>query len=439
AAGEDAGRKVIRTSDGGYAVAGQRETSDNIEAYLLKTNANGQTIWEKTYGTPDDEEDAYSVIQHADGTFTVLALRYDDASFLVKTDALGNALWTKSVATGVGCRAFVQTPDNGYALAGDNFAGPDYYSHLIRTDSNGDTLWTRKFGAPNKINTPYALTMTNDGGFVLTGETTSPPSTGENDIFLIKTDANGNLLWDKRFGTPDLIEQGYAVLQTNDGSFVVGGTVIDVLFSDSKGLLIKTDANGDTLWTRQYNFPLPNLFNQIESVALTAAGGYALSGWAGGLTGDLFGFIIVTNAQGEPIQTRQFTGTGVCLLRSVVQAADGEFVATGLTETTISANSDIYLIKTDGLVSTVEPENNLDIVVTPNPAANGQYWQISIAGQENSVRNWTLSSPEGKTLWALTANSSSVEVPVPATGKAFVLTVQSETGRVKSRMLLSVD
>lgn len=436
--GEDVGRNVVKISGGGYAVAGKKEIGNDIQVYLLKTDADGATVWEKTYGA-SNENDAYSVIQTADGGFAILGLDYATGTMLIKTDASGNLSWTKDVAPGIRCFAFVNTPDDGYAMAGENLDGLDYYINLIRTNSSGDTLWTRRFGDPGEINIPYALVRSSDGGFVLTGETTSPPSTGENDIFLIKTDANGNLLWDKRFGTPDLIEQGYALQQTNDGGFLVGGTVIDALFGNSNAWLLKTNTVGDTLWTKQYDLSEPLLFNQIESIALSADGGYALCGWAGNLTGDVFGYLIKTDESGNAMLTRKYYGAGVCTLRAAVQADDGEIVATGFTQPSLAAKPDIYVIKTSGLVPANEPVNNPDIVISPNPAANNQYWQVSIAGQENQIRHWTLSAAEGKTLWELTTAADRIGVPVPATGSAFVLTVQSETVGVKSRILLSVD
>ncbi len=438
--GEDVGRSVIKTSDGGYAVVGKKEIDGNIDVYLLKTDANGATIWETTFGA-SSEEDAYSVIQNADGGFTVLGLDYASGTFLSKTDASGDLLWTKSVAPEIRCYDFVKTPDDGYALVGEFIGGgQNYYTYLIRANSVGDTLWTRKFGDPGEINTPYSLKLTADGGFVLTGETTSPPSTGENDLFLIKTDASGNFLWDKRFGTPALIEQGYSVLQTSDGGFLVGGTVIDALTEKSAGFLVKTDADGDTIWTKQYGFPQPYLFNQIESIVPTSDGGYALCGWAGSLTGNIFGYLIRTDALGNTILHRNYLGAGICTLRRAVQADDGELVATGFTQSSLFDLPDIYFFKTADLVSTKETENAIVVAVSPNPAAKGRYWQVAIAGQENYAENhWALSAPDGKIVWELNTAAAQVEVPVPPMGNQFVLTVQSKMGATVSRKLLSVD
>ncbi len=439
--GEDVGRSVIKTSDDGYAVVGKKEMDSNIDVYLLKTDANGATIWETTFGV-SSEEDAYSVIQNADGGFTVLGLDYASGTFLSKTNASGDLLWTKSVAPEIRCYDFVKTPDDGYALVGEFIgSGQNYYTYLIRTNSSGDTLWMRKFGDPGEINTPYSLALTDDGGFVLTGETTSSPSTGENDLFLIKTDANGNLLWDKRFGTPALIEQGYSVLQTSDGGFLVGGTVVDALTEKSAGFLVKTDADGDTIWTRRYGFPQPYLFNQIESIAPTSDGGYALCGWAGSLTGNIFGYLIRTNAVGNAILFRDYLGAGICTLRSVVQADDGELVATGFTQASLFDLPDIYFFKTADLVSTKETESTIVVAVSPNPAAKGRHWQVVISsGQENYAEHrWVLSAPDGSIIWELNTVAAQVEVPVPPMGNQLVLTVQSKTGATVSRKLLSVD
>lgn len=438
--GEDVGRSVIKTNDGHYVMAGKKEANNNIDIFLLKTSTDGTTVWEKTFGS-SEEEDAYAVLELADGGFMVLGYDYGAGTMFYRTDASGNLLWSKTVTSPVKCFDFVRTPDNGFALIGEHtgfFA--DYLIYLIRTNSDGDTLWTRQFGQGNNVNTPYSLALTTDGGFVLTGETTSPPTAGENDIFLIRTDANGNQLWDKRFGTPALIEQGYSVLPTSDGGFLVGGTTIDVLFSSSSGFLIKTDANGDTLWTRTYDFSKDYLFNQIEDVVLTADGGYALCGWAGDFSGDIFGFIHRTDTLGAVVQTRQYYGAGICTLRSVALSDDGELVATGFTQGSLLGLPDIYLLKTNDVVlSTTKPIEPF-ASISPNPAKRGHHWQITLAETPSlAERRWTLTDLNGKTAWQLNTTATQVNIPVPQAGNTFVLTLISHTGKTVSRKLLSVD
>jgi ribosomal protein S11 len=171
----------------------------SYDIFLLKTDANGNIIWAKTYGGTGYDE-AYSVQQTSDGGYIVAGYTrsfgagYDDV-FLVKTDASGNIIWAKTYG-GTGydkARSVQQTSDGGYIVAGytRSFGAGNYDFFLIKTDANGNIQWAKTYGGTD-IDWASSVQQTSDGGYIVAGRTNSFGADSV-DIFLVKTDANGNI------------------------------------------------------------------------------------------------------------------------------------------------------------------------------------------------------------------------------------------------------
>jgi hypothetical protein len=185
--------------------------------------------WQKTYGGVGFDM-AWSVIQTADGGYAFAGESQVNASginyaWLVKTDAYGNALWNKTY--GGTFRSVIQTVDGGYAIAG-MFAN-DFL--LVKTDASGNGQWSRHydpFKPPEDINMSDAqhyawdLVQTADGGYALTGLTETRTSGSNYDAWLVKTDADGNEQWDKAIGGA-VQDQAWSVVQAVDGDFTLLG------------------------------------------------------------------------------------------------------------------------------------------------------------------------------------------------------------------------
>jgi hypothetical protein len=235
------GNWVEETDDGGYIVAGQSEYPMNI-AWFLKTNEDGDLLWIRKYS---DRSRCYCVRQTSDGGYVFLAGIYStSAIWLLKTDSQGDSVWARTYPgdeeAGVYPKTVEQTPDGGYVIVGMH--SDDVW--LIKTDSEGDTLWTRTIGGAEIDWAEYGE-MTSDGGYVIIGRTESFGA-GETDLWLIKTDENGDTLWTVTYGGASW-DRGNHVRQTSDGGYIITGTTRSFGAGAEDLWLIKTEADGDTL------------------------------------------------------------------------------------------------------------------------------------------------------------------------------------------------
>jgi regulation of enolase protein 1 (concanavalin A-like superfamily) len=254
----DYGHSVEQTSDGGYVVAGCAFTDyvSQDDVCMVRVDSSGQEIWYKTLGGPSSDE-GNSVKQTSDGGYVIVGHTFsygtDDRDvWLIKTDANGDTLWTRTFG-GVnpdGGTSVQQTSDGGYIIAGYacSFGAGDVDVWLIKTDDHGDTLWTRAFGGASADN-GAAVQQTSDGGYIIAGSTCSLGA-GDADVWLIKTDNHGDTLWTRAFGGASA-ENGAAVQQTSDGGYILAGSTESYGAGDRDVWLLKTDASGNKVWTRR--------------------------------------------------------------------------------------------------------------------------------------------------------------------------------------------
>jgi len=302
--GEDLAYSVQQTSDGGYIVAGWTWSFSvgYYDIFLIKTDANGNIIWAKTYGGTDNDL-AYSVQQTSDGGYIVAGVTTSFGAsngdfFLVKTDANGNVIWAKTYGGTDNDLAYSvqQTSDGGYILAGWtlSFGAGSWDIFFIKTDANGNIQWTKTYGGTGE-DLAYSVQQTSDGGYIVAGYTGSFGA-GSSDFFLIKTDANGNLQWAKTYGGISH-DEAYSVQQTSDGGYIVAGRTWSFGAGNWDILLIKTDANGNIIWAKTYG---GTDYDLAFSVQQTSDGGYILAGGTFSFgAGSYDIFLIKTDANGN--------------------------------------------------------------------------------------------------------------------------------------------
>jgi len=401
---------VQQTSDGGYIVAGTTSSfgAGSSDAFLIKTDAYGNVQWAKTYGGISLEEFT-SVQQTSDGGY--IAAGYTDFCgmglpdiLLIKTDANGNVIWTKVYCGpfnfGDYANSVQQTSDGGYILAGITnsyaFIGTRDSAFLIKTDANGNIIWAKTYHLLYRT-WAYSVQQTSDGGYIMAGYTHDSSIVY---AFLIKTDANGNLIWAKIYGGIFNIMDVSNVSQTSDGGYIVAGRIEATTATMFDVFLIKTDANGNIQWAKTYG---GTNWDGAYSVQQTSDGGYILAGYTNSFgAGGYDPFLIKTDANGNLQWAKTYGGTGHDMFFHIQQTSDGGYIATGYTYSFGAGSLDIILIKTDangnigscGIVRNASPfVNNMigfDISVYPEVG----YLPLIVYSLSPTVTSPTLSSSQ---------------------------------------------
>jgi ribosomal protein S11 len=366
---------IQQTSDGGYIVACGTDSLGVgfSDAFLVKTDASGNIIWAKTYGGTSYDW-ASSAQQTSDGGYIVAGGTRSfgaggDDIFLIKTDASGNIIWAKTYGgTGYDLAYSVQqTSDGGYIVAGVTWSfgagGGDIF--LIKTDANGNIIWAKTYGGTSD-DWASSVQQTSDGGYIVAGVTWSFGA-GYFDAFLIKTDADGNIIWAKTYGGTDW-EEAYYVQQTSDGGYIVAGWTGSFSAGIPDAVLIKTDANGNVSWAKTYGGIGVDV---ARSVQQTYDGGYIVAGGTNsfGAGGDIF--LFKADANGNVQWAKIYGGTFWdidYIASSVQQTSDGGYIVAGGI-LFFGEGIDILLIKTDanGDIGSCPAGDVIPPVTTPSP------------------------------------------------------------------------
>lgn len=408
--GDDRGWSVQQTTEGGYIIAGFTNSygAGFYDIYLIRTDAHGDTLWTRTYG--DFRSDyGYSVVQTADGGFAIAgSIRRPgiDSAYLLKTDPQGINQWQK--AYGGILYSIQRTADGGFCLVGQS--QDDVY--IVRTDEVGDTLWTRTFG-DTASDRGYASAQTLDGGFVITGWTYSFGD-GSGRVYLIKTDAHGDSLWTRTYGGSER-DYGNSIQVTSDGGCIIVGTTESFCPPNMFSIyLIRTQADGDTIWTRVFGGPL---YSEGMCVTKTTDDGCVVVGYT-----DSYGaggsdvYLVRTGANGDTLWTKTFGGADDDCGFSVQQTADGGFVVAG--QAGPDRSGDAYLIKVDSLgnvgiaepVTSTVPGRGLSLICEPNPCRSSTVLHLTAGPLDHSTTVLRIYDSQGRMVLSREVSTSSFPI-----------------------------
>lgn len=279
---------VIQTNDSSFCAIGNIDGGSSTAPgiFIVKTEANGTIIFENTIDSLPQSFGwctPLSFFQKNDGSYVVSGYKkdtigYDVDGFILHLDSNGEQLnyFTYDNSDRDYIISSDKLLDGSFIFSGQTKENDDYNLWLLKTDNNLDTIWTESYGFLDFDCWAHSVCATQDSGFVIAG-TKRDLLTNDKDILIIKFDLNGNEIWSKTYGTINFNEDGISVKQTNDNGFIVSSE----LYSGEYIWLLKTDSNGDTLWTNKiesYSDSLYDGFAYPGEVSLTNDGGYILTG-----------------------------------------------------------------------------------------------------------------------------------------------------------------
>jgi len=423
---QDIGYSIIQARDGGFVMAGWTMSKDGDvtgihdtqwgDGWIVKLSASGNLEWEKCLG--GTYRDVFnSVVQTSDGGF--VAAGYTESNdgdvtgnhgynnpdaWVVKLDSAGKLLWQKCFGTKAYEKAnsIVETADGGFILAGStdsistHGAGGDVF--VAKLNSNGDLEWQKIYGG-NDVDVAVSILQTYDGGYVFAGTTASSngdvkglhnPGLGFNDIWVVKINSTGTIIWQKCLGGSRSDKAG-GIIQTSDSGLVVCGTVEskdgDVSgkneFGVTDGWVAKLSASGDIIWKKCIG---GNGDDVLNAIIRTNDGGFAVGGETNtnddpvalGNDGIADFWTVKLDPQGNVQWGRCFGSPEGDEALAIIQTTDGALLEAGYTESNGDyvkgfhgpSSSDAWVIKytESSGVHSVAPE--IEPTLFPNPANN---------------------------------------------------------------------
>jgi len=435
---------VKQTSDSGYIVAGTTLSfgAGFYDAWLVRTDVRGDTSWTRAYGGTSGDY-FYGVENAAGGDF--LAVGYTGSFgaglgdvWLVRTDSSGDSLWTRTYGGGFHDYVSSLHPAGGcdYVMAGvtESFGAGEYDGWLLKVNSSGETLWTRTYGGSGTDRT-YSVDVTSDGGFIMSGfYDLNGPLGG--DLWLLRTDTLGDTIWTRTLPAPGH-DAGYFVEETDDGGYIVVGATSSFGAGNYDLWLLRFDAQGETLWTRALG---GSLIDEGHAVTQLADGDFIVVGWRQTRPPEPGpAWLIRTDAEGDTLWTRELVGNGGAQGWSLQVTADGGFVIAGSASVSII---DVYLAKTDeeGLLSIAEPKSSVSspagfrLSCHPNPCRGVTELQLS-GRQPTAAASIRLFDEQGRLVRSVSGIQSwpfQLELGLLPAGAYFVRLDggQYQTGRV---------
>lgn len=375
--------KIIETTDGGFAIAGYTFSfgSGKSDMYLIKTDSLGNVQWTKTFGG-NGFEYAYGLEQANDGGFILAGYTTSNALnnkniYLVRTGSSGNLIWEKTFGKDSVdiASSIVKSSDGNFLICGytQSFGAGEDDIFTIKINQNGDTLWTKTFGG-SRSDIGKSVVELNSTAYLFAGSTGSPGITSNNqDYYLIKTGSAGNTIWTKNHGTGGSLPFDWC----NDVKLISGNSIMMAGESSYNSpldvMLVKIDSVGNSVWKKFYG---NNFYDYGNSICNTTEGGMIICGTTKDKTTQKNNiFVVKVDNNGNELWRETYGGINNEWGSSVCRTGDGNYVIAGQTNSYGSGSFDIYIskIKSTGSIGIKNLNENInhakDYIVGnyPNP------------------------------------------------------------------------
>jgi len=393
--GVDFGYSAQQTSDGGYIQIGRMDRgSSNMDAWLIKTYDNGDTLWTKTFGAGYIDE-LYMVKQTSDGGYILCGMStmfgMAGEGWLLKTDANGSQVWSHGFHPAGGTSAdwdyfydVLELPGGGFVIIGTAAisTGLTHQGWIVKVNSSGNEVWNKNYGA-DYWERLYSLQETADGGFIAVGDKhVTYGDTTAHDGWLVKFDSQGELAWEKTFGS-SAIDIFRSVKQTSDGGYIIVGERELYWSSGYRGWMLRTDGSGNEVWNKSYGI------GGLLSLEQTSNGNFIAAGTSPSAQTGSDGWIIKFDIDGNILWENIVPVTGQDdIFQSVRQSSDGSFILSGYSDWNGStAKVTLMKIASDQPQALTSFAENFDGVVPPAlPAGWTGHLEVLISNTVAEVR-----------------------------------------------------
>ena len=265
---------IVQTSSNDIFICGESNMNHGKRRiFLLKTNAKGDSIWTKTYGGGDSDF-ASCIISTSDGNLMIAGksdgfpARSSADIYLVKLNYDGQIIWEKTFPDPDSefSTHILETKQGDYIITANDQAGdPDTANRilLLKVTADGNLVWEKRFGlGTGDWKWGYSTIETVSGDFLTSGHLTKD---GYTQVLIVKTDKDGNQIWEKTYGEPFISETGYSLKGNNDNTYTIAGSSFEVNKPDTEIILFKIDENGKELWFQRFGASFnSNGFNLLK-------------------------------------------------------------------------------------------------------------------------------------------------------------------------------
>ena len=363
-------KAIQETSDGGFIVTGYVEdwNTDDQQFYLVKTDSTGEVEWSQLYGDSSDD-DAYAVSQTSDGGYIVGGRTKSSGAglydlWLIKTDQQGEILWEKTLGGAKDDVAYslLVLDEDDYLVVGStaSYGSGNSDVWVLKTSSEGDILWNITMGGTmNDVGREVIASA--DGGFVIVGETSSYGA-GWNDIWLVKMSSDGSISWNQTYGG-SANDIGKSVTETDDG-FIIAGNSESFGSNLVEGYVVNVDPEGDLVWEQTFGGTSDDY---AESIALSTDEGYLVTGFTSSTgTGESDVWLFSVSQEGDLIDESFYGGSLRDRMYEIVPTSDDGFILVGFTWS-FGQGGNGYLIKITMDEPEPEPEPEPEVEPEPEP------------------------------------------------------------------------
>ncbi|MBA4850567.1 3-coathanger stack domain-containing protein [Emticicia sp. BO119] len=441
-------RYMLPTNDRGYLLGGYSNSDisgDKTQAsqggndyWIVKIDADGIKLWDKRFGG-NTNDILTSMLPTNDGGYLLggwsesgntgdksqTSQGYSDY-WIVKTDANGTKIWDKRFGGSNAdiLRSILPTNDGGYLLGGESYSGfsgdksqvsqggLDFW--IVKIDANGTKLWDKRFGGIND-DVLWNMINTGDGGYLLGGFSwsdisgdKSQSSRGDADYWVLKIDANGTKIWDKTFGGSDM-DFLTSVVQTSDGGYLltgesgsgISGEKSHILLGDRDCWLVKIDANGTKMWDKRFG---GNGTDWLPTIVPVSDGGYLLGGGSSSdisgeksekSQGDFDYWIVKIDVNGTKIWDKAYGGANLEGIGSILPISDGGYLLGGGSDSGISGDKsqssqggrDFWVLKVNECLNPIAICPGQNVKLTASGCTETVNWSNGMSGSTITINS----------------------------------------------------